>query len=49
MLYANEMMASILHLAHNIDEEGNSLGAPAPDTSSHPILAFVAVDRGSGF
>jgi hypothetical protein len=40
-------MASILHMAYNMDEESNAPGAPAPDTSPLPISAFVAAGRGS--
>jgi hypothetical protein len=47
MLSADEVMASILHLAHNMDEEASAPGAPAPDTSPPPISAFVAAGRGS--
>jgi hypothetical protein len=47
MSSADEVMASILHLAHNMDEEASAAGAPAPDTSPPPISAFVAAGRGS--
>jgi hypothetical protein len=38
MLSADEVMASILHMAHNMDEEASAPGAPAPDTSPLPYL-----------
>jgi hypothetical protein len=46
MLSADEVIASILHLAHDMDEDD------APDTTAHnisppPISAFVADGRGS--
>jgi hypothetical protein len=46
LMSADEVMASILHLAHNMDDD------PAPDTPSPaasppPISAFVAAGRGS--
>jgi hypothetical protein len=47
MLSANEVMASILHLAHIMDEEACAPGATSPDPSSPPISAFVVVGRGS--
>jgi hypothetical protein len=43
----DEVMASILHLKHNMDEEATVPGAPAPDTSPSPICAFVAAGCGS--
>jgi hypothetical protein len=46
MLLAHEVMANILHLAHNTDED-DAPGATAPDTSPPPISAFVAAGRGS--
>jgi hypothetical protein len=33
LLSADEVMASILHLAHNMDEEAGAKGAPVPDAS----------------
>jgi hypothetical protein len=45
MMSIDEVMASILHLAH-MDEEANAPGALAPDTSPPPISTFVAVGRG---
>jgi hypothetical protein len=42
-----QVMASILHMAQNMDEEASAPGESAPDTSPPPISAFVAVDRGS--
>jgi hypothetical protein len=47
LLSTDEVTASILHLAHNMDEETCAPGAPAPDTSPPPISAFVAAGRGS--
>jgi hypothetical protein len=47
LLSANEMMASILHLGHNMDEDVNALGMPPPDTTLPPIFAFVVASRGS--
>jgi hypothetical protein len=47
MLSFDDVMASILHLAHNMDEEASPPGATAPDTSPPPISAFVAAGRGS--
>jgi hypothetical protein len=47
MLSSNEVMASILHLAHNMDEEASAPGATAPDAALPPISAFVAAGRGS--
>jgi hypothetical protein len=46
-ILADEVMASILHLAHNMDEETCAPGAPAPDTSPSPIFAFVGAGPGS--
>jgi hypothetical protein len=46
MLSADEVLANILHLAHNMDED-DAPGATAPDTSPPPISAFVAASRGS--
>jgi hypothetical protein len=46
MMSADEVMANILHLAHNTDED-DAPGATAPDTSPPPIAAFVAAGRGS--
>jgi hypothetical protein len=47
LLFADEVMANILHLAHNMDDETPyhtqpSTGGPAP-----PISAFFAIGRGS--
>jgi hypothetical protein len=47
LMSADEVMASILHLAHNMDEEVAAPGMLAPDTSTPPISAFVAAGRGS--
>jgi hypothetical protein len=44
---ADEVMANILHLACNMDEEVNAPGMSAPDTSTPPISAFVVFGRGS--
>jgi hypothetical protein len=40
MMSADEVMASILHRAHNMDEEASAPGTPAPDTSppSNPCV-----------
>jgi hypothetical protein len=46
MLSANELMANILHVAHNTDED-DAPSATAPDTSPPPISAFVAAGHGS--
>jgi hypothetical protein len=46
LLSVDEVMAIILHMAHNMDE-GDAQGATAPDTSPPPISAFVAAGRGS--
>jgi hypothetical protein len=46
MLSADEVMANILHLAHNMDEE-DAPRATTPDTSPPPISAFVAASCGS--
>jgi hypothetical protein len=47
MLSVDEVMANILHLAHNMDEETCASGAQAPDTSPPPISALVAAGRGT--
>jgi hypothetical protein len=47
MLYVDEVMANILQLAHNVDEETCAPGAPAPDASPPLILAFVTAGRGT--
>jgi hypothetical protein len=46
LVSADEVMANILHLAHNMDEEASAQSAPVPDASP-PISAFVAAGRGS--
>jgi hypothetical protein len=46
MLSVDEVMANILHMAHNMDEE-DAPGATAPDTSLPSSSAFVAAGRGS--
>ena len=43
---ADEVMASILHLAHNMDED-DAPDTPAPNISPPTISAFVDVGRGS--
>jgi hypothetical protein len=48
LMSADEVMASILHLVQNMDEEVNAMGQPAPYTSApYDLSAFVAVGRGS--
>jgi hypothetical protein len=47
LMSADEMMANILHLAQNMDEDAGAPSMPAPDASPPPISAFVAVGRGS--
>jgi hypothetical protein len=46
MMSAGGVMASILHLAHNMDED-DAPDAQAPHISPPPISAFVDVGRGS--
>jgi hypothetical protein len=46
MLSADEVMASILHLAHKMDED-DAPDTSAPHISPPPISAFVVADRGS--
>jgi hypothetical protein len=46
LLSADEVMASILHLAHNMDDEP-APDTPAPVASPPPISAFVTAGRGS--
>jgi hypothetical protein len=46
MSSADDVMASILHLAHNMDED-DAPDAPAPHISPPPISAFVVIGRGS--
>jgi hypothetical protein len=46
LLSVDEVMASILHLAHNMDDDP-APDTPAPATSPHPISAFVVAGRGS--
>jgi hypothetical protein len=41
LMTAHEVMANILHLAHNMDEEVAAPGLPAPDTSTPPIFALL--------
>jgi hypothetical protein len=47
LMPADEMMANILHLAQNTDEELLDSTLAAPDGPAPPICAFVAVGRGS--
>jgi hypothetical protein len=47
LLSADEVMASILHPAQNMDEEVSTPGLPAPDMSPPHISAFVVAGRGS--
>jgi hypothetical protein len=47
LMAADEVMAIILHLAQNMDEDAGAPSMPAPDTSPPPISAFVAAGRGS--
>jgi hypothetical protein len=46
MLSAHDVMANILHLAHNMDED-DAPDATLPHISLPPISAFVAACRGS--
>jgi hypothetical protein len=46
MLSADEVMASILHLAHNMDED-DAPDTTSPNVSPPPISAFVVASRGS--
>jgi hypothetical protein len=46
LMSANEVMTSILHLAHNLDED-DAPDTTAPNISPPPISAFVATGRGS--
>jgi hypothetical protein len=46
MMSADEVMASILHLPHNMDADV-APDTTAPNISSPPISAFVAAGRGS--
>jgi hypothetical protein len=47
LLSADEVMASILHMALNMDENAGAPSMPASDTSPHPIFAFIAASCGS--
>jgi hypothetical protein len=47
LMSVDEVMASILHLAHNMDEETSAQEAPVPDASHPSISAFVAACRSS--
>jgi hypothetical protein len=42
----DEVMANILHLAQNMNEDAGAQSMPAPDTSPPPISAFIAACRG---
>jgi hypothetical protein len=44
---ADEVMANILHMAQNMDENAGAPSMPALDTYPPPISAFVVVGRGS--
>jgi hypothetical protein len=46
LLSADEVMASVLHLAHNMEDDA-APGATAPHAQPPPIPAFVAGGRGS--
>jgi hypothetical protein len=46
LLSDDDVMASILHLAYNMDED-DAPDTPAPHNSPPPISAFVAAGRGS--
>jgi hypothetical protein len=46
LMSSDGVMASFLHLAHNMDEEA-APGATTPDAPPPPISAFVAACRGS--
>jgi hypothetical protein len=45
MLSAYEVMASILHLAHNMDEEGSAPGTAAPNTSPSHLCVCRCCSR----
>jgi hypothetical protein len=47
LMSPDEVMASILHLAQNMDETAGAPSMPAPNTSPPPVSTFVAVGRGS--
>jgi hypothetical protein len=47
LLSADEVMANILHLAHNMDDEPPDQAQPTTTSPTPPISAFVAVGRGS--
>jgi hypothetical protein len=47
LLSADEVMANILHLAQNMDENAGAPSMPALDTYPPPISTFVAARRGS--
>jgi hypothetical protein len=46
LMSADEVMASILHLAHNMNED-DAPDTPTPHNSPPPISAFVVAGRGS--
>jgi hypothetical protein len=47
LLSADEVMASILHLAKNMDEDVLAPGQPSPNGFAPPISAFAVGGRGS--
>jgi hypothetical protein len=47
LLSADQVMANIIHLTQNMDEELPAPALPYPDGPTPPNYAFVAVDRGS--
>jgi hypothetical protein len=47
MLPSDEVMANILHLAHNMDDEVCAPDVKTPDASPPPITAFAVDGRGS--
>jgi hypothetical protein len=47
LLSADEVMAILLHLSQNMDEELPAPALPASDGPDPPIFAFVAPSRGS--
>jgi hypothetical protein len=47
LLSADEVMANILHLAQNMDEELHASYLAAPAGTASPISPFVAIGRGN--
>jgi hypothetical protein len=47
LLSAGEVMANILHLAQNMDEELHASNLAAPAGTASPISPFVAIGRGN--